>query len=80
MDTLVRCNRGCTLQFLTVWALSSAGIIDEVSVQVDHLAKQDVNDPYYIALIAATFYNMKRTDEARKLASRLVKYQKVTSF
>jgi len=59
-----------------VWALTSAGETD-LDDEIDNLKQQaeNDNDPYILGLLAASLYNLDRTEEAREYADRIAQLQ-----
>lgn len=59
-----------------VWSLTEAGETG-LETEINALAKQamDLDDPYFMGLVALSLYNVKRDADAAKLLQRMLKHQ-----
>jgi len=60
-----------------VWSLTYAGLRDGLDQQIQYLndLAGKTDDPYLLALVAGTLYNIGETQNAHKIATRISKFQ-----
>jgi hypothetical protein len=77
LDTFGRAPQHITDAYI-VWALTESGPDDDVTKELDALAKQakDSKDPYFLALVANSLINRSRHDEATALLKVIAAAQK----
>jgi hypothetical protein len=77
LDTFGRAPQHITDAYI-VWALTESGPDDDVTKELDALAKQakDSKDPYFLALVANSLINRSRHDEANALLKVIAAAQK----
>jgi len=62
------------------WAMTEAGEPNStINTEIDHLLTicdtEKAKDPYYLSLVCATLYNVKRQDQYHKIAKQLITLQ-----
>jgi hypothetical protein len=80
LDSFGRAPLNTTNAYI-LWALTSANVsgldkeIDYLKKQADISIQSNVIDTYYLSLVAATLYNVGRSDDARTYADVVTKFQ-----
>jgi hypothetical protein len=61
-----------------VWSLTYAGLRDGLEQQIQHLKDLvgKTDDPYLLALVAGTLYNINEKEQAHQIATRIAKHQR----
>jgi hypothetical protein len=77
LDTFGRAPDHITNAYI-VWALTESGKEDDLNLELEALSQQakTSKDPYFLALIATSFLNRDRTDEALAILKKLAELQK----